>query len=116
MIRSAALLPPSSLSAAPAMIVKGINAVSALDASATARSNPAIRWKRLSARRMKAGRSQNVSVRSARSRSSCGIQLGERHLGALRRRRVGPAHHPEAVEQAEQAGDDRDEQRDLQGD
>ena len=28
---------------------------------------------------------------------------------------VGPAHHAEPVEQAEQAGEDRDEQRDLQG-
>ena len=28
---------------------------------------------------------------------------------------VGPAHHAEPVEQPEQAGEDRDEQRDLQG-
>ena len=38
----------------------------------------------------------------------------ERHLAGLRWRRVGPAHHAEPVDQPEQAGEDRDEQRDLQ--
>ena len=55
------------------MIVSGMRAVSALDASATARSKPATRWKRLIARRTNAGRSQNVSVRSTRSRSIRGL-------------------------------------------
>jgi hypothetical protein len=30
------------------------------------------------------------------------------------RRRVGQAHHPERVEEPDQAGEDRDEERDLQ--
>ena len=50
-------------------IASGISAVSALEASAIARSKPAIFWKRLTTRSTKAGRSQNVSVRRTRSRS-----------------------------------------------
>src|SRR6478735_6115769 len=73
MRRCAASLPPMSGRIAPAMIVSGMRAVSALDASATARSKPATRWKRLIARRTNAGRSQNVSVRSTRSRSIRGL-------------------------------------------
>src|SRR4051794_16861837 len=117
MIRSDALFPPLSVSAAPAMIVSGIRAVSALDASATARSNPAILWNRLSTRSRNAGRSQKVSVLSTRSRSSCGIagiRSGDGHLRLGRGRRIRPAHHAEAIEQAERAGEDRDEQGDLE--
>ena len=73
MRRCAASLPPMSGRIAPAMIVSGMRAVSALDASATARSKPATRWKRLIARSTNAGRSQNVSVRSTRSRSIRGL-------------------------------------------
>ena len=53
------------------MMASGIRAVSALEASATARSKPATRWKRLTTRSTNAGRSQNVSVRRTRSRSNC---------------------------------------------
>src|ERR1700750_42034 len=73
MMRCAASLPPIVGRIAPAMIVSGMRAVSALDASATARSKPATRWKRLRARRTNAGRSQNVSVRRTRSRSIRGL-------------------------------------------
>ena len=68
MIRVAASSLPTRGRMLPAMMVSGISAVSALEASATARSKPAMRWKRLTTRRTKAGRSQNVSVRRTRSR------------------------------------------------
>src|SRR3954451_22459957 len=51
---------------APASTASGISPVSALDASAIERSNPAMRWKRLIVRRMNAGRSQNVNVLNTR--------------------------------------------------
>src|SRR5215208_312401 len=72
MIRCAASLPPAWGRIAPARMASGIMAVSALEASAMARSNPATRWKRLSVRRTNAGRSQNVRVRRIRSRLTCG--------------------------------------------
>lgn len=49
-------------------MVSGIIAVSALDARAIERSKPTILWNRLMTRSAKAGRSQNVSVLTRRSR------------------------------------------------
>src|SRR5215213_3890241 len=68
MIRSDVLLPPSSEAAALTRIISGIVAVSAAEARAIARSNPATFWNRLTARSTNSGRSQNVSVRTTRSR------------------------------------------------
>jgi hypothetical protein len=48
----------------------GIGAVRALEASAIARSKPAMSWNRFRTRNTNAGRSQNVSVRTIRSRST----------------------------------------------
>ena len=50
-------------------MASGMVAVSAPEASAIARSKPATFWNRLKTRRMNSGRSQNVSVRTTRSRS-----------------------------------------------
>ena len=55
---------------APARTASGIRAVSALEASAIARSKPAMSWKRFRTRNTNAGRSQKVSVRKTRSRST----------------------------------------------
>src|SRR3954451_6692143 len=68
MMRSAVALPPSFDATALATIASGITAVSALEARAIERSNPASFWKRLRTRRTNSGRSQNVSVRVTRSR------------------------------------------------
>jgi hypothetical protein len=46
----------------------GISADRALDANAIERSNPTMRWKRLTTRSAKSGRSQKVSVLTTRSR------------------------------------------------
>src|SRR5215216_447592 len=70
MTRSAAFSPPPRGTSAPATSESGINAVSALEASAIERSNPATFWKRLTTRSTKCGRSQNVSVRATRARSN----------------------------------------------
>jgi len=45
MMRSAVSLPPSAEAMVLVMIASGMSAVSELEASAIARSNPAIRWK-----------------------------------------------------------------------
>src|SRR5918995_4446090 len=71
MIRSATPLPPSCVATELTTIVSGIVAVSALEASAIERSKPAIFWKRLRTRSTNSGRSQNVSVRTTRSRVGC---------------------------------------------
>src|SRR3954447_1704968 len=68
MMRSAVLLPPSCDAAELATMSNGIVAVSAPEASATARSNPATFWNRLTTRRTNSGRSQNVTVRTNRRR------------------------------------------------
>src|SRR5215204_1316374 len=68
MRRSAVSLPPIWEAPALAAIVNGIIAVSAPEARAIDRSNPATFWNRLTTRRTNSGRSQNVSVRTARSR------------------------------------------------
>src|SRR3954453_3967563 len=68
MTRSAASLPPSCDESALATIASGISAVSAPEANAIARSKPASFWNRLTTRSTNSGRSQNVSVRTARSR------------------------------------------------
>src|SRR3954467_5655002 len=83
MIRCATSLAPIRLSTAPLTTASGINAVSALEASATARSKPTIRWKRLTARSAKAGRSQKVSVLRTRSRSMRAVppSFGHRPAG-----------------------------------
>ena len=72
-----------------------IVAVSAAEASAIERSNPASFWKRLTTRSTNSGRSQNVSVRAARSRFTRRRRSGS---GGRRppwlskaRRRVAPA-------------------------
>ena len=70
MMSSAAPSPPTRGRIALVKISSGISAVNALDARAIARSKPATRWKRLTTRRTKSGRSQNVSVRRMRSRST----------------------------------------------
>src|SRR5829696_5742481 len=72
MMRSAVPLPPSTDAIELVAIASGIVAVSAPEASAIARSNPAILWKRLTTRSTNSGRSQNVSVRRTRPRSECG--------------------------------------------
>ena len=64
MMRSAVPFPPSSVATELATIVSGISAVSAAEASATARSKPASFWNRLTTRSTNSGRSQNVSVRT----------------------------------------------------
>src|SRR5262245_52794184 len=114
MMRSAVSFPPSFEATALVTIVSGISAVSALEASAIARSKPAIRWKRLTTRRTKLGRSQNVSVWRTRWRSISmdkGLETyqrraDERNEGRLRerdeRRRSRHARAREAV-QADQA-------------
>ena len=61
-------------------IDSGITAVSALEASATARSKPAIFWKRLTTRSTNSGRSQNVSVRITRSRLRRRSVAVDRHV------------------------------------
>ena len=61
-------LPPSCVAAALVTIASGIVAVSAPDASAIARSKLATFWNRLTTRSTNSGRSQNVSVRTTRSR------------------------------------------------
>ena len=76
MMRSAAPAPPSCVTTALATIVSGIIAVSAPDASAIARSNPATFWKRLTTRRTKSGRSQKVSVCRTRSRFTATPEAG----------------------------------------
>ncbi|GAA1221255.1 hypothetical protein GCM10009646_05390 [Streptomyces aureus] len=53
---------------APRRTESGTNAVKALDARAIERSKPTIFWNRLMTRNAKAGRSQNVSVLTMRSR------------------------------------------------
>src|ERR1700742_3226224 len=68
MMRSAVPLPPSREAMALVAIVSGIVAVSAPEARATDRSNPATFWNRLTTRRTNSGRSQNVSVRAICSR------------------------------------------------
>ena len=70
MMRSAVPLPPSSEATALVTIASGIVAVSAPEASAIARSKPATFWNRLTTRSTNSGRSQNVSVRTTRSRST----------------------------------------------
>ena len=54
----------------PVKITSGMSAVRALEASAIARSKPAIFWNRLIVRSTNPGRSQNVSARSHRRRRS----------------------------------------------
>ena len=63
MMRSAVALPPSCEASALATIASGIKAVSAPEARAIERSNPASFWKRLTTRSTNSGRSQNVNVR-----------------------------------------------------
>ena len=70
MMRSAVSLPPSCDDTALVTIVSGIMAVSAPEARAIERSNPATFWNRLTTRSTNSGRSQNVSVRTTRSRST----------------------------------------------
>src|SRR6187200_1224870 len=70
MMRSAVSLPPSCEDTALVRIVKGMVAVSALEARAIERSKPATFWNRLTTRSTNSGRSQNVRVRVTRSRSS----------------------------------------------
>jgi hypothetical protein len=43
------------------------------------------------------------------------VSSRERSLGCVRWHQVEPAHHAEPVEQTDRAAEDRDEQRDLQG-
>ena len=70
--------------------------------------------------RSRPGRSPSATARAARqagcgtsSRTTCDGQASAISAPSDGDR-VGPAHHPEPVEQPEQAGEDRDEQRDLQ--
>jgi hypothetical protein len=53
----------------------GTNAVKALDARAIERSKPRIFWNRLTTRNANAGRSQNVSVLTRRSRLISVVRL-----------------------------------------
>src|SRR5918994_2249013 len=132
MTRSAVLLPPSSEAAALTRIVRGIVAVSAAEARAIARSNPATFWNRLTARRTNSGRSQNVSVRATRSRFMR-RPLGPRRGSARRHAlvvsedddpvddphaqeedregppRVGPADRQERADCAQATADDADD-------
>src|SRR4051812_40336698 len=80
MMRSAVSLPPSSEVKELPTIVSGIMAVSAEEARAIARSKPATFWNRLTTRSTNSGRSQNVSVRRTRPRSSqgCGSVMAVR--------------------------------------
>src|SRR5262245_41636005 len=87
MIRSAESLPPNWDETELTRIVSGIVAVSPDEASATARSNPATFWNRLPARSTKAGRNQNVSVRTRRSRrlAAAGLSHARNSLTLFRR-------------------------------
>src|SRR3954447_18974305 len=76
MMRSAVLLPPTWEETALTTIASGMVAVRPLEARATARANPATFWNRLRTRRTNSGRSQNVSIRRTRSRSTCAILRG----------------------------------------
>ena len=97
MIRVAVSLPPSAPRMTLPRSASGISAVSALDASAIARSKPAIFWKRLTTRSTNAGRSQNVARRRRLSRSTCGMRSLMPMIVAI----VGPfaarTHHPRRV-------------------
>src|SRR3954463_14164437 len=84
----------------PIESTSGMLAVSPLEASAIARSKPAIFWKRLITRSTNAGRSQNVSVRktrprSAHARESLGAVPGRAILPALNLERGAPLGSPE---------------------
>src|SRR5918992_2098582 len=70
MIRSAVLLPPRRDATALATIASGMTAVSALADNAIERSNPTSVWNRPTTRSTNRGRSQNVSVRTTRRRST----------------------------------------------
>src|SRR4051794_4379923 len=84
----------------PTESTSGMLAVSPLEASAIARSKPAIFWKRLITRSTKAGRSQNVSVRktrprSAHARESLGTVPGRAIVADLSLERGAPLVPPE---------------------
>src|SRR3954465_9107518 len=100
MIQSPASTSETASASVPVMITSGIRAVRALEASAIARSKPAIFWKRLITRSTNAGRSQNVSVRktrprSAHARESLGAVPGRAILPALNLERGAPLGSPE---------------------
>src|SRR6187455_1804769 len=96
MMRSAVLLPPSFEATALATMVSGIVAVSAPEARAIARSNPATFWNRLTTRSTNSGRSQNVRVRATRSRFTRRCRGGP-NAPASDRRFVG-CHDRDAVD------------------
>ena len=75
MMRSAVSFPPRLDAIELVMIASGMIAVSALDASATARSKPTTFWKRVTTRSTNRGRSQNVRVRMTRSRSTSTVAM-----------------------------------------
>ena len=77
MMRSAVLRPPRCVASELVTIASGMIAVSAPEARAIARSNPATFWKRLTTRSTNRGRSQNVSVLRTRSRSGSGVGTSE---------------------------------------
>src|SRR3954464_10155167 len=109
MIRFAVSLPPSSEASELVTINSGIVAVSAEEASAIERSNPATFWKRFTTRSRNSGRSQNVSVRTTRSRFTRPRANREREAvgsgsgGAL----VLPVHD-DAVHDVDAQGEDRE--------
>src|SRR5215204_4733260 len=109
MMRSAVSLPPSSVATALVTIVSGIVAVSAPEASAIARSNPATFWKRLTTRSTNSGRSQKVSVRTTRSRFKrrrCGSRSSSPVKASARECAFVLAEDVEAVDDVDAQGKD----------
>src|SRR3954454_22821685 len=98
-MRSAVPLPPSCEATALVTISSGIVAVSAAEASAIERSKPAIFWKRFTTRSRNSGRSQNVSVRTTRSRFTRprGNRERGRAGGSAARRAIVLSVHDDAV-------------------
>src|SRR3954447_18666569 len=97
MIRWAVSRPPSFVVAELVAITSGIVAVSAAEASAIARSNPATFWKRFTTRSRNSGRNQNVSVRATRSRFMRPRRNREREAGSGCRRALVLPVHDDAV-------------------
>src|SRR3954466_9184399 len=108
MIRFAVSLPPSSEASELVTINSGIVAVSAEDASAIERSNPATFWKRLTTRSRNSGRSQNVSFRTTRSRFMRPRRNREREVGSGCRGALVLPVHDDAVHDVDAQGEDRE--------
>src|SRR4051812_45672304 len=106
MIRFAVSLPPSSEASELVTINSGIVAVSAEEARAIERSNPATFWKRFTTRSRNSGRSQNVSVRTTRSRFTRPRENRDREVGSGGRRALVLPVHDDALDDVDAQGED----------